>query len=300
MQNGKQGNGTKGDQPTQCWELGSPRQVFIVEWRHLIAEFLGTLFYVFVGTGAAVATVQMSGLTSAAVVGIALAFGLAATAVVYATAPMSGGHLNPVVTVAALITMKISLFKGAMYVLMQVLGGTVGAAFLVAALPYSASSNLDYGATGLARNVPLGVPPYGEYTVTLTNGLLIEIILAFAFVLTVFATSKTLNGESGRNHLGNNAPFAYGAAILVGHILGSPFSGPSMNPARSFASAVVSGYWEDHWLYWVGPIIGGSLGGLVYKHILTSPGNGPKDKLHCDDNREEDGEKETLSSAQHS
>jgi len=83
-------------------------------------------------------------------------------------------------------------------------------------------------------------------------------------VLTVFSTA-----EKKRDR--RLAPLAYGAAIFAGNIIGAPFTGPSMNPARSMGPAVMAGYWEDHWVYWVGPIIGGLIGGLVHKHVLRSP-----------------------------
>jgi len=98
--------------------------------------------------------------------------------------------------------------------------------------------------------------------------LILEMVLAFALVFTVFSTAKIPNDKK---HMGRLAPFAYGAAVLVGHLVGTPFSGASMNPARSFGPALISGYWGDHWVFWAGPIIGGTIGGLVYKYIFISP-----------------------------
>jgi glycerol uptake facilitator-like aquaporin len=95
-------------------------------------------------------------------------------------------------------------------------------------------------------------------------GVIVEAILTFVLVFTVFATATDPPG------LGNLAPIAIGFAILIDHFVGVPLTGASMNPARSFGPALVAGEWDDHWAYWVGPLIGGSVAALVYTFVYLN------------------------------
>ena len=219
-------------------------------WRATVAEFLATLLFIFLGAGTVVVTggIINEGLTSARLIAIALAHGLAIALLVTATAKISGGHINPAVTFGAWITGKISLTKGVMYVVGQLVGAIVGAWLLQAVIPAAAQGNL--GAHGLGPNIAVG------------GGLVAEIILTFALVLVIFATAMDPKG------LGSLAPVAIGLTVLVDHLMGVPVTGASMNPARSFGPALVAGAWANHWIYWVGPLIGGALAALVYEFIF--------------------------------
>ena len=95
-------------------------------------------------------------------------------------------------------------------------------------------------------------------------GLLMEIVVTFALVFVIFATAVDPGG------MGNLAPLAIGLAVLVDHILAVPITGASMNPARSFGPALVAGEWGDQWIYWVGPLIGGAVAGLVYQFAFMN------------------------------
>ncbi len=178
----------------------------------------------------------------------ALAYGLAIALLVAATANISGGHINPAVTFGAWITGKISLIKGLMYVLAQLIGAVIGAFLLTAVIPEGAQGNL--GSHGLGAGISVG------------GGLLAEIILTFVLVFVVFATAIDPKG------LGSIAPIAIGLAVLVDHLLGVPVTGAGMNPARSFGPALVAGAWENHWIFWAGPLIGGAIAALIYEFVF--------------------------------
>ena len=219
-------------------------------WRAATAEFIATLLFIFLGAGTVVVTGGLLGdeLNSARLVAIALAHGLAITLLVAATANISGGHINPAVTFGALVTGKISLIRAIMYIVAQLVGAVIGALLLAAVIPDAAQGNL--GAHGLGSGV------------TLSGGLLVEIILTFALVFVVFATAMDPKG------LANLAPAAIGLTIVVDHLLGVPLTGASMNPARSFGPALVAGAWDNHWIFWIGPLIGGGLAALVYEFVF--------------------------------
>lgn len=116
---------------------------------------------------------------------------------------------------------------------------------LLATIPGAADTNL--GAHALGPDVSVGM------------GLLMEIVITFALVFVIFATAVDPRG------MGNLAPLAIGLTVLADHLLAVPITGASMNPARSFGPALVSGEWAGHWLYWAGPLLGGALAGLVYQ-----------------------------------
>ena len=219
-------------------------------WRAAFAEFIATLLFIFLGAGTVVVTGGLLGdeLTSARLVAIALAHGLAIAFLVAATANISGGHINPAVTFGAMVTGKISVTKGMIYIVAQLLGAIGGALLLAAVIPEAAQGNL--GSHGLGPNVTVG------------GGLIAEIILTFALVFVVFATAMDPKG------LGSLAPIAIGLTILVDHLLGVPVTGASMNPARSFGPALVAGAWENHWIFWAGPLVGGAVAAVVYEFVF--------------------------------
>lgn len=219
-------------------------------WRATVAEFIATLLFIFLGAGTVVVTGGLikEGLTSARLVAIAVAHGLAIALLVSATAKISGGYVNPAVTFGALITGKIKLQRAIMYIVAQLLGAVVGAWLLTLVIPAAARGNL--GAHGLGT----GITPGG--------GLVAEIVLTFALVFVVFATAIDPKG------LGQLAPLAIGFTILVDHLAGVPITGAGMNPARSFGPALVAGAWDHHWIYWIGPLVGAALAAWVYEFVF--------------------------------
>jgi len=228
-------------------------------WRAVFAEFLATLLFVFIGAGAvAVVTGALpeaaEALDASTLTAIALAHGLAIAVLVAVTAKLSGGHINPAVTFAAVITGRMKAGPGVLYVAAQLVGAVVGALLLDIVLVSSVEGNL--GAHAL--NDSALSSDFG--------GVIVEIILTFVLVFTVFAVAMDLRGPA------NVAPIAIGLAVLIDHFVGVPLTGASMNPARSFGPALVANAWDDHWVFWIGPLAGGALAGLVYYFIyLTRP-----------------------------
>ena len=216
-------------------------------WRATFAEFVATLLFVFLGAGSVVITGVLTDgeLTTPRLLVIALAHGFAIALLAYATANISGGHINPAVTFAAWVTKNISTARALMFVLAQLVGAAAGALLLLAAIPDAADTNL--GAHALGSGVSVG------------TGLVMEIVVTFALVFVIFATAVDSGG------MGNLAPLAIGLTVLVDHLLAVSITGASMNPARSFGPALVAGEWADHWIYWIAPLMGGALAGLVYQ-----------------------------------
>ena len=221
-------------------------------WRSTLAEFIATLLFVFLGAGSVIVTGGLPNgiLDPARLVAIALAHGMAIALLVYATANISGGHINPAVTFAAWLTRKISAARGLMFMVAQLSGAAAGALLLLAAIPDAADTNL--GAHALGTDVSVGM------------GFVMEVVVTFALVFVIFATAVDPRG------MGSHAPLAIGLTVLVDHLVAVPITGASMNPARSFGPALVAGEWSDHWIYWAAPILGGAVAGLVYQFAFMN------------------------------
>ena len=238
------------------WELSAESLGFTAEdfgprtWRAVLAELIGTLLFVFVGAGSVVVITGVIGVSpgddAAALTAIALAHGLAIAVVVAGTAKISGGHVNPAVTFGAVITGRLKLTTGVLYVGAQLTGAVIGALLLEAAVVGDVEGNLGAHALNLGALDGEG------------GGVLVEAVLTFVLVFTVFATAIDPRG------MGNLAPIAIGLAILIDHLVGVPLTGASMNPARSFGPALVADVWDNHWVYWVGPLAGGGIAALAY------------------------------------
>jgi len=239
------------------------------DWRHtmrvLFAEWWGTMLFVYIGTGSVMAAIPNGAgiMDEPSVILISLGFGFGIATMVYATANISGGHLNPAVTIAIVASRKMSIIKGSVYLFSQLAGAMVGSALLKLSIPNDICEFVKYGATTLANNATFGA---FQINVTVGGGLVMEFILTFLLVFTVFATAS-LPGDS--KDMGKFAPLSIGFAVLVCHIVGTPYTGPSMNPARSFGPAVVGGTWTHHWVYWLGPIMGGLFAAFTYNYGMA-------------------------------
>ncbi|HEY3115593.1 MAG TPA: MIP family channel protein [Chloroflexota bacterium] len=220
------------------------------DMRAVAAEFFATLLFVFLGLGSIYAsgvTAAGATLTADKLLVIALGHGLAIAVLAWASGHVSGGHINPAVTFAAWITGKISLMKGIAYIIAQLVGGSIGG-FLIM---YATGAGKGLGVHGLSG---VGGDP--------VRGIIIEIVLTFVLVGVIFMTAMHPRGP------GNVAPLAIGLAVLIDHLVGVPLTGASMNPARSFGAAIASSAWENQWVYWVGPLIGAAIAGLIAHHFF--------------------------------
>lgn len=211
-----------------------------------LAEFIGTLVLVLFACGTA-AVVGCSATAGTGYLLTALAFGLVIVAMAYSIGNISGCHINPAVTIAMLVSKKISLKDAIGYMIAQFLGATCGAAILMA---------LVGAETGLGANA--------LYQGSIAKSLIIEVILTFVFVIAILGvTSKVENSAvSG---------IVIGLTLTLVHILGISFTGTSVNPARSFGPALLVGgeALSSVWVFIVAPLVGGVLAALVYMYLTS-------------------------------
>ncbi len=217
-----------------------------------IAEILGTLLIVFIGAGAICAehSVKMTGGQGAVPVWVITAFGVVIVAVVYATSYVSGSHINPAVTISYWATGRMYAGTAAYYIMSQMTGAVMAAFFLKILFPDAVNT------------VYLGTCTLGE-GVVFWKAALIECIAAFLFVFTIYATavdrrtSKVLAGV------------AIGLVYSFGVFVSTPFSGGALNPMRVFGPAVVSGHFNYHYVWWLGPVSGAIAAGFLYGKVFT-------------------------------
>lgn len=215
--------------------------------RKLVAEFVGAFALIFIGAGSILAAQAAGGgVNGAGLVTVALAHGLVIAVMVSAVGHVSGGHFNPAVTIGAWVTQKIETVAALGYLGAQLAGGLAGALLLRVAIPAE-----------LWRTQNLGTP--GINIVSDGQAVLIEAVLTFFLVWVIFATAIDPGGAFGKV-----AGLAIGFTIILGIMMGGPFTGAAMNPARAFGPAVAGGYWTGHWVYWVGPIAGGVFAATLY------------------------------------
>ena len=214
----------------------------------LIAEFIGTFAFVFIGIGA-IASSAIPGVNSG-LVGIALAHGLALAIMITATAAISGGHLNPAVTIGLLVAKKINTQTAIQYVIAQCIGAIVAAALIKGVFP-----------ADILSAVSLGTPALGG-GITPTMGLVAEIIMTFFLVFIVYGTAVSKHSPTKIGGL------FIGLTLTMCILMGGPISGAALNPARHLGPALVGGNLANVWIYWVGPVIGGILGALAYQKAL--------------------------------
>lgn len=211
------------------------------------AEFVGMILFVYVGCSSVVGTFNpVSGGAKAQITDIALAFGLTIAALVHTIGHISGGHLNPAVTTALVLARKMKWFTGLLYVGAQSLGAIIGAG-----LTFASTREKDISQS--CNTVPAGMGAGSAF--------LREFVLTFLLVFVVFGT---IDPKRDRRSPG---PLSIGLAVAVAHLASVTSTGTGINPARSLGPAVVqgSGCWINHWVFWIGPLIGGAFAGIVYE-----------------------------------
>jgi MIP family channel proteins len=220
--------------------------------RRLVAEALGTFALVFVG--AAVVVVN-GGFPNSGIglLGIALAHAVVLSVMITATMTISGGHLNPAVTLGLLATRRINFMSAAAYIVTQLAAAVVAAFMVKALLP-----------AGAVRSALVGVPVIAG-SVSLSQAIGLELILTFFLMSAVYGTAVSPDAP----RVGG---FGIGLVLLFDILVGGPLTGAAMNPARAFGPALISGEWVGHVVYWVGPIAGAVLAAFLWEYFLMPRG----------------------------
>jgi len=211
---------------------------------------VGTFALIFIGAGSIMTMAQWDP-TGGALVGIAAAHGFVIAVMVSALGHISGGHFNPAVSTALLVTRKIKPVDWAAYVVVQLVGAAVAALALSVLYDTVVKDKTGLGTPSLAADYTSG------------QGLLLEGILTFFLVFTVFAVAV-----DGRGAFKIVAGLPIGFVIFFDILMGGPLTGGAMNPARWFGPALGSGNWSNGWLYIVGPVVGGIIAALLYDVMI--------------------------------
>eukprot|EP01132_Coremiostelium_polycephalum_P000498 gene498-626_t len=220
--------------------------------RQLQSEFFGVLFFTFFVTGSVVSATALVSDPVIRWIMIALIQGFAIAASIWLVSGISGCQLNPAVTVAIIITGRLGLLNGAGLIIFQAVGAICGAALMKAATPGTYEKLL--GATDLNPNI------------SFARGFFLELVATCFLVFVVLGVSVYTEWDPKLKRI---APFAIGIAVVAGVMTLVPFTGGSLNPARSFGPAVMQNHWHYHYLYWFGPIAGGLIAGLIWRILLS-------------------------------
>ncbi|KAH6772722.1 gamma tonoplast intrinsic protein [Perilla frutescens var. hirtella] len=216
-----------------------------------VAEFISTFIFVFAGSGAGIAYNSLTGnapTSPAGLISAAIAHAFALFVAVAISANISGGHVNPAVTFGLFVGGNITLFRGILYIIAQLLGSVVASFLLI------------FTTGGLA------VPTFGVAGISVWAAFVFEIVATFGLVYTVYATAV----DPKKGEIGIIAPIAIGLIVGANIFAAGPFTGAAMNPAVAFGPAVASFNFVDHWVYWAGPLIGGGLAGVIYEVFFIS------------------------------
>ncbi|CAH1430574.1 unnamed protein product [Lactuca virosa] len=215
-----------------------------------LSEFISTFIFVFAGSGSGMAYGKLTydaPATPSGLVAASLSHAFALFVAVSVGANISGGHVNPAVTFGSFIGGNISFLSAIVYWIGQLLGSLVACLLL------------QYVTGGMAT------PAFGlSSDVTVGNALVLEIVMTFGLVYTVYATAV----DPKKGNIGIIAPLAIAFIVGANILVGGAYDGASMNPAVCFGPAVVSGVWKNHWIYWVGPFLGATIAALIYDNIF--------------------------------
>jgi MIP family channel proteins len=214
-------------------------------YQALLSEFIGTMLLTLIctSTGLPITNKPVPDLHGA------LAIGFVIATIVVGFGHISGAHINPAVTISFLVACEIDIFRALCYIGIQLLGAISGSCLLKFLAPSHAQGNL-----GL-NTITEGV--------TISQAIVVEFIITFILCFTVHAIC-----DKKREDIGGSKALAVGLAIIVGCLFGGPYTGASMNPARSFGPATVMNSWENHWVYWFGPLTGSVVAAIMYTYIF--------------------------------
>ena len=231
-----------------------------------IAEAFGAFVLLVIGAGS-ILTATATAPESNSLLAVAFAHGFAIFIGVSAVGHVSGAHFNPAVTFGFLITGKIAPLAAVAYWGSQLLGAVIGV--LLLSVVFSGAGDMtDMKSAAEATNMG-ATALHGD--VSPLTGILIEAVLTFILMFVIFQVAIDEKGPS------TIAPIAIGMTITIAAIMGGPLTGASLNPARTFGPALIAGYWTDHYVYWIGPLIGATLGALTAAHLMQ--GKRPKSPL---------------------
>ncbi|KAL7387711.1 hypothetical protein ABVT39_027826 [Epinephelus coioides] len=214
-------------------------------WMAVLAELLGMIILVFIGLSAAIGDRNNSYPDQE--IKVAFAFGLAVATLAQCIGHISGAHLNPAITLGLLVSCKMSLLRALFYMMAQIVGALAASAIVYGIRPETTDS--------------LGVNKLNE--ISPGQGFGVEFLLTLQLVLCVLAVTDNRRDVSG------SAPLAIGLSVALGHLAGISFTGCGINPARSFGPAVIQESFDDHWVYWAGPLSAGVAAALLYNYLLA-------------------------------
>lgn len=222
-----------------------------------MAELLGTFVLVLGGCGSAVLAAAFPQL-GIGFAGVALAFGLTVLIMAYAVGHISGGHFNPAVTLGLIAGGRFPLSQALPYIIAQLAGATAAAAVLY--LVASGQPGFDVTASGFASN---GFAEHSPGGYSLLAGMVIEVVLI------------VIMGATDKGAPAGFAPIAIGLALTLIHLVSIPVTNTSVNPARSTGVALFQGTWalSQLWMFWLMPIVGAVLGGVIYRNLLQKAEN---------------------------
>lgn len=218
-------------------------------WRACLAEFLGTGLLCFMAVGAGLAPEGSPPVSS---VHIALEAGFFIAAIITTLNTVSGGHVNPAISLGFLLTGHIGLVRCFLYITSQTVGAIAGCGLLLALTP----ENLQQGSFGVIAPGP---------NVTATQAFGAEVVITFLLDFSTFSFV-----DNGRHDLSGSVPFIIGIVVSLNIFAMFNVSGGCMNPARNFGPMVVTGNYAYAWVYWVGPMVGGGLGAVLYDKLFST------------------------------
>lgn len=244
-----------------------------VDLKAAAAEFVAMTLFVFIGCGSVVGAQEGVSPVPATRHDIAMAFGMGILVLAYAVAPFSGGQINCAVTLGLVILGECTPAQGLANFLAQMIGSVFGAT-LVYSISHHLYNRADYTGYPTASDFTLGAnsvntvdlasgtdhPAFG-----IGNAFIVEFMGTFLLMFVVCTTALYK-----KNAAGNNGCIAIGFAVYLAHVVCIPISGCGINPTRSFGPSLIANSWDDHWIYWIAPLLGSSCAAALYKFVFQN------------------------------